>query len=204
MSPVTGIGTAAVTLTAPAALPAESASETFYFGVVGKAADTASDGELTDANNVSYAPIGAGNQLPEVPVTVVKPHLSIDDVTVDEDAGTATFTVTLHGATGVAIALGYATGDGNAKDGLGEAGAGIPDYGSAAGGLTFPASDSPSQTLTVTVPITDDTVFEAPESFLVDLLGVDPTIVDVAGSDLQGVGTINDNDPIPTITISGR
>ncbi len=202
VDPATGVGTAAVTLTAPSALPAESASETFYFGVVAKAVDTAADAELTDANNLSYAPMGGDSQMWEIPVTVVKPHLSIDDVEVHEDAGTATFTVTLHGAIGVAVTLGYATADASAADGHGEAGAGIPDYTAANGSVTFPASTDTVQTITITVPITDDTVFENPESFFVDLVGADPAIVDLAGSDLQGVGTIIDNDPVPAITIS--
>ncbi len=198
----TGIGTAQLTLQAPVSLPQGTGAETFHFGVVGKSVETPGDGELTAANDVSYTPIGESSQLPEIPVTVVKPTISIDDVTVDEDAGTATFTVTLHGAVGVSVALGYATGDGSAADGAGESGAGIPDYAATSGNLTFPPSDAATQTLTITVPITDDQVFENPESFLVDLLGVDGTVVDIPGSDLQGVGTIIDNDPVPAITIS--
>ncbi len=43
--------------------------------------------------------------------------LSIDDVTVNEGAGTATFTVTLSAASGLPVSVNYATSSGTATSG---------------------------------------------------------------------------------------
>jgi VCBS repeat-containing protein len=113
------------------------------------------------------------------------PSLAINDVTVNEAAGTATFTVTLSAASGQTVAVGYNTSNGTATAGT--------DYTSATGTLTF----APGQTTrTITVPITNDTMRETIESFFVNL--INPTNATV--SDAVGVGMITDNDPIPTIS----
>src|SRR6185369_6375356 len=45
------------------------------------------------------------------------PSLSIDDVTVNENAGTATFTVTLSAASGQSVSVNYSMSDGSAGAG---------------------------------------------------------------------------------------
>src|SRR5690606_32670401 len=117
------------------------------------------------------------------------PTLSINDVTVDEAAGTATFTVTLSAASGQTVTVNYATADDTATAGQ--------DYTAAAGSLTF----TPGQTTqTITVPITNDNIFEASENFNVVLSGATNAVI----SDATGVGSITDNDAAPTIsTVSG-
>ena len=113
------------------------------------------------------------------------PTLSINDVSVNEAAGTATFTVTLSAASGQTVTVGYNSSNGTATSGS--------DYTALVPGtLTF-APGVTSQT--VTVSITNDTVFETSETFNVNL--VSPTNATLA--DGLGVGTIVDNDPAPTI-----
>ncbi len=108
------------------------------------------------------------------------PTLSIDDVTVDEGAGTATFTVSLDHVTTAPVTFDYATADGSANS---------DDYESTSGSLTIPAG---STEVTITVPITDDLYNEGDESFTVTLSNVSDN-VDLTGSDLEGVGTIQDS-----------
>ena len=106
------------------------------------------------------------------------PTLAINDITVNEATGTATFTVTLSAASGQAVSVGYNTSNGTATAGS--------DYTATAGTLTF-APGVTSQT--VTVAITNDTVFEGSETFNVNL--VTPTNATIA--DNLGIGTIRDD-----------
>jgi Ca2+-binding RTX toxin-like protein len=108
-----------------------------------------------------------------------EPNLSINDVTVNEDAGTLTFTVSLDAASAQEITVDYATADGSATAGS--------DYTSINGTLTFNAGET-SQEITVT--ITDDSLDETNETFTVDLSNANNATI----SDAQGVGTITDND----------
>src|SRR5207237_249525 len=106
------------------------------------------------------------------------PSLSIDDVTVNEAAGTMTFTVTLSSASGQNVSVAYATADGTATAG--------PDYTSTSGTLNFAPGET---TQTLTVPVLNDAIFENGESFNVLLsLAVNADIADGTG-----VGTIRDD-----------
>ncbi len=117
---------------------------------------------------------------------VVDPMISIGDVTVDEAAGTATFTVTLNQATTAAVSVQYATGDGTAAAGS--------DYTAGSGTLSF-APGVTSQT--ITVPISNDAVYEGSEDFIVTL----NTPVNATIGDGSATGTITDNDT-PTLAVS--
>lgn len=113
------------------------------------------------------------------------PALSIGDVTVDEGAGTATFTVTLSAAAAGTVSVNYATADDSAQAGS--------DYAAAAGTLTFAPGVT---TQSITVAITDDTVVEGPEQFAVTLSGaVNATIADGTAT-----AVISDNDVAPPLT----
>jgi VCBS repeat-containing protein len=114
------------------------------------------------------------------------PSLTINDVTVNESAGTATFTVTLSAASGQTVTVNYATADGTAQAGVGL------DYTNSTGTVTF----TPGQTTrTITVPINNDTIDEPNETFFVNLSGATNATI----ADSQGIGTIIDNDAVPTI-----
>ncbi len=114
------------------------------------------------------------------------PSLSINDMTVNEAAGTATFTVTLSAVSGQNVSVNYNTSNGTATAGS--------DYTATSGTLTF----APGQTTrTITVNITNDTLFEGAvgETFNVNLTS--PTNATI--SDNLGLGTITDNDSAPVI-----
>jgi hypothetical protein len=112
-------------------------------------------------------------------LTVVVLALSINDVTVNEGAGTASFTVTLSAASPASVSASYATSNGTAT---------APgDYTATNGVVTF----APGQTSrTVTVPIVNDTVDEVNETFQVTLSAPSGAAL----ADPTGVGTIVDND----------
>ncbi len=118
------------------------------------------------------------------------PSLSINNVSVAEgDSGTvaATFTVTLSAASTQTVTVNYATANNSA--------AAPGDYAAASGTLTFAPGVT---TQTVTVPVNGDTLSEANETFFVNLSS--PTNATLAQP--QGTGTILDNDPLPSLTIS--
>ncbi|MDD2462387.1 MAG: Calx-beta domain-containing protein [Desulfobulbus sp.] len=89
---------------------------------------------------------------------VETPQLYVDDVVVDEKAGTATFVVTLNGRTGGSsnstIEVNYATSNGTAQAGS--------DYSATSGKLTFAPGESAQ---TVIIDITDDAFAESEETF---------------------------------------
>ena len=140
--------------------------------------------EATETYNISVGGVSAVGTITDNDAT---PTLSINDVTVDEAAGTASFTVTLSAASGRTVTVGYNTSNGIATAGN--------DYSNSTGTLTFAPGTT---TQTITVPITNDTLYEGVvgETFNVNL--VTPTNATI--SDASGVGTIIDNDAAPTIT----
>ena len=98
-------------------------------------------------------------------------------MTVNEDAGTATFTVTLSAASGQTVGVNYSASTGTAEAG---------DFTLAAGSLSFAPGET---TKGITVTINDDTVFENSESFTVALAGASNATI----SDGSGLGTIRDD-----------
>ena len=112
------------------------------------------------------------------------PTLSIGDVTVDESAGTMSFTVTLSAPSALPVTVDYSTGNDSALSGT--------DFTAGSGTLSF-APGVTSQT--VTVAIVDDTTDEPDETFSVNLSGATNATV----ADGTAVGTIADNDLAPTI-----
>ena len=126
-------------------------------------------------------------------VTVVVgslPRLTIADVTVAEgDAGTAPadFIVTLSAVSDEAVTVTYGTAADTAVDGA--------DYTAAFGTLTF---DPGSLSQVASVTVHGDTTYEGDDTFYVDLsLPVGAVI-----EDAQGVATITNDDPLPTIDIT--
>ena len=113
------------------------------------------------------------------------PSLSIDNVSVNEAAGTATFTVSLSAASGQAISVNYASSNGTATA--------VSDFAAVTGTLNFAAGDLSK---TITVPITDDTIFEGSENFTITLSG--PTNASIGTP--SGTGTIVDNDSAPVVS----
>jgi hypothetical protein len=117
------------------------------------------------------------------------PSLSISDVSINEgNSGStnAVFTVTLSSSSIQQITVNYATADGTATAGA--------DYTSTSGMLTFaPGTIS----MPVVVPVQGDTLSEVNEQFSVNLSGA----VNATIADGQGVGTIVNDDPLPSFSI---
>jgi hypothetical protein len=109
----------------------------------------------------------------------------INDVTVNEGAGNAVFTVTLTGNVQGGFTVDYATANGSAI---------APgDYTSTSGTLTFAGNNNEFKT--ITVPIIDDSWIEPTENFFVNLSELSTDLIAI--NDAQGLGTIIDNDGSP-------
>ncbi|MFH1660823.1 MAG: Calx-beta domain-containing protein, partial [Pseudomonadota bacterium] len=124
------------------------------------------------------------------------PSFSINDITVNEAAGTATFTVSLSAASGQATSVNWGLSNGTALAGS--------DYTNNSGTLNF-APGVTTQTITVAILNDSPRVYEGSETFNVNLsAAVNATI-----ADNLGVGTIMDNgtggggsdDDRPTLSI---
>ena len=113
------------------------------------------------------------------------PGLSVSDVTVDEDAQTASFFVWLDRASTSAVSVAYATADDTALAGS--------DYSAASGLLSFAPGE---MVKTVTVNIGDDTLTEPDEFFKLQLTG--PSGATIA--DGVGVAMIGRSDAAPVST----
>ena len=136
------------------------------------------------------------------------PSISISNPSVLEgnagDSSVLTFTVTVTGQTGGPLSVDYATADGTARhtagNFIGAVGAQIPgnpaDYAPVSGTLTFAAGETSK---TISVPIIGDNLYESGETVLLNLSNA------TSGATIsksQGTGTILNDDPLPTVSIS--
>ena len=156
-------------------------------GVTITAKDAAPDTQVTFTHEVwdhtAECPVhGAGPvtvQVTENPTVTPLPTLAIDDVTVNEGAGDAVFTVSLSQHSTATVTVEYETSNGSASAGS--------DYEATNGRLTFPVGNR-EQTIDVTV--IDDTVAEADETFTVRLSSPQNATLE----DGPGTATIRAND----------
>ena len=114
-------------------------------------------------------------------------EFTIDDETVDEDAGTMTFTVSLNNALDIDVVVDVTYSDVTATGG------GV-DYDSTAGSVTFLAGETGPKSVVAPVPIVDDIIVEATETFTASLSTATPLggrPVDLTDT---ATGTIVDND----------
>ena len=114
------------------------------------------------------------------------PRVDINDVTVDEAAGNAVFTVTRTGSTAQGITISYSTDDGSARVGL--------DYTGVGDSTTIPAGQTQT---TISIPILNDSIDEPTETFTLSISSSNNADV----GDGNGTGTITDNDPPPSMAI---
>lgn len=110
--------------------------------------------------------------------------VTVDDVTVNEGAGTATFTVTHTGANATgAFTVNYTTANGTATAGN--------DYTAKTGVLSF--TGTAGVTRSFTVNILEDTAFENAETFFIQFTSTSNINVNISDT---AIGTIIDNDAI--------
>ncbi len=167
-------------------------SKTITVPVVGDTRDEADETFVVNLSGAVNANISDGQGQCTIADDDVAPSLSINDRTVTEgNAGNVNmvFTVRLSAASGRTVTVNYATANGTAQSGA------PVDYGARNGTLTF----APGQTSkTITIPVVGDTRVETNETFFVNLsVATNATIADG-----QGLGTINDDDLAPTLTIN--
>ena len=158
--------------------------------MIGDLVDEANETFVVNLTSPSNAGISDGQGLGTITDNDPEPSLSINDVTVTEgDGGTtsAVFTVSLSAASGQAVTVQYATADQTALS--------PGDYTATSGTLTFTPGQTTRQ---VTVAVQGDLLDEANETFVVNLTS--PSNAGI--SDGQGLGTITDNDPEPTLSIN--
>src|SRR6185436_18818549 len=134
---------------------------------------------FVNLSNAVNASITTGQGLGTISNDDAAPTLAINDRTLNEGSapvgGTTnfTFTVTKTGSTDVAATVNFATANGSTNPATGGASCATPgvDYVSQGGTLTFPATGPGSTTQTITVAVCRETVYEANETFFVNLAG---------------------------------
>ncbi|ALM08938.1 hypothetical protein SB49_14885 [Sediminicola sp. YIK13] len=118
--------------------------------------------------------------------TVMESNISIDDVVVNENGGSAIFTVTLTGNSIGSFTFDFTTSNGTAMAGQ--------DYTTISGTLSFTGESG--QRRTISVPIINDIVVEQKEeNFKVTLSNVSHVLVGI--TDDTGIGTIVDDEVCP-------
>jgi hypothetical protein len=138
--------------------------------------------DLSNPVNGQGTPSGTGTITDDDPL----PTLSVDDPTVNEGDGTATFTVSIDAAAGVDTTVDYATSNGTAAHGQ--------DFTATNGTATITAG---STSTTVDVPVLDDAMHESDETFSLDLSNP------VNGQGIpSGTATITDDDAAPDVSIA--
>jgi hypothetical protein len=191
--------TANGTAVAPGDYTTTSGTLTFTPGATSRTITVPVIGDNLDEPNETFvvnlsAPVNATTPDTQATGTIndndAAPSISISDATVTEgDTGTTTVnvTVSLSAPSSQTVTVNIASANGTATDGQ--------DYVGGSGTLTF-APGTTSQVIPGT--IVGDLLDEANETILVNLSApVNATIADT-----QGVITINDNDPTPTLSIN--
>jgi hypothetical protein len=139
--------------------------------------------------NPSGASITAAQGTGSITDDDADPTFSVNDVAVAEGAGgtvAATFTVTLSAAAGRETLVDVATSDTTATAGA--------DYTATTSTLTFAAGETSKG---VAVDVAGDLAHEGDETFNVTLSS--PVNADI--TDATGVGTITDDDPVPSASV---
>lgn len=116
------------------------------------------------------------------------PALTVADVTENENVGTATVTISLNTISGQNVSFDWTTANNTALAGS--------DYTASSGTTKTIAAGATSTT--VTVPITDDTMDEASETFYLNISNA----LNASIADNSGLVTITDNDAAPTISVA--
>jgi hypothetical protein len=193
--------TADVTATASSDYVAASGSTTFAPGGTTKTVSVTIDGDVTYESGESFVlnltnPINATIADAQGTASITNddplPSISIDDKTGNEgNAGSSntTFSVSLSNPSAFPLTLDFATSNATATAGS--------DYAATTGTVTFAPGDVAKS---VGVSVSGDTTYELNETFHVDLSNA------VGGSitHARGVGTIVNDDPLPSVSIDDQ
>ena len=184
-------GTDYATIASPLVIPAGSTTGTITVNPTADATIEANETvALTLSAGAGYT-VGAPNSATGTILNDDLPNLAINDVTATEgNAGTTnfTFTVSLSAPAGPGgVTFDIATANGTATSGV--------DY--VASSLTSQTIPAGSSTYTFTVLVNGDALNEPSETFFVNVTNVVNAVV----VDGQGVGTIVNDDPLPSLSI---
>jgi hypothetical protein len=179
-----------VALTGPLTFNPGQTARQVTVSVKGDALDEVTETYFVNLSVPINATLGAGQGVGTIIDDDGLPSLVISDAHVTEgNSGTvnAEFTITLTGESGNSISVGYTTGDITATVGT--------DYTPKGGNLVF---DPHETTKTLTVPVRGDVIDEVDETFLLGLMS--PINAEIG--DGQGVATITDDDPPPSLSVA--
>jgi len=185
-------GTDYATIASPLVIPAGSTTGTITVNPTADATIEANETVTLTLNAGAGYTVGVPNSATGTILNDDLPNLVINDVTASEgNAGTTnfTFTVSLSAPAGPGgVTFDIATANGTAT-------AGVDYVANSLTGQTIPAGSS---TYTFTVQVNGDTLNEATEIFFVNVTNVVNAVV----VDGQGVGTISNDDPLPSLSIN--
>ena len=168
-------------------IPAGSTTATINITSIGDLLDESAETFTVILSNPDKATIADGTGLGTLNDDDATPSLAIDDVTVTE-GGDVVFTVTLSAIAGQDVTFDWATGNDTAA-------AGSDFTGNSGSGVTITAGNT---TQTLTILTTDDSIDEVNETFNVTITNPGNATI----SDGTGVGTLNDNDSLPSLSIA--
>ncbi|GIE77808.1 hypothetical protein Aph02nite_37580 [Actinoplanes philippinensis] len=149
------------------------------------------------SNPSSGSTITSADTVVEIADTDTKPTFTITPSRTVTEGQSASYTVTLGSPAADDVTLDVAIVDGTTTDG--GSGAGKDDYTAPSSPLTILKGQT---TKTFSVPVTDDPAYEGQETATVRVtLATNET--EAIGGPADGTLTITDNDPVPTIAVTG-
>ncbi len=173
-------------------IPAGALSSTITVPVLPDVVDEPNETFAVNLSTAVNASIADSQGVGTITDNDAAPVLTINDVTLTEgNSGTqaAVFTVTRTGTTANTITVNYATANGSPAASSGS------DYVAKSGTLTFAPSVA---TQTVSIVVNGDVLNEVNETFYVNLSNATNASI----GDSRGVGTIVNNDAVPSISIN--
>ncbi|GEM_PF-2119273 len=185
-----GTATNGVDYTGSTTITILSGATTGSITITGLDDSTDDDGETIIATITATQTVDIGADNSET-ITITDddplPQISINDITVNESAGTATATVSIDRESNNDVTIFYQTSDGTAAAGT--------DYTKIAFGTTFVTINAGATSTTISVSITDDSLDEEDETFVINNLAT--FVSDATIADGSGTVTIIDDDPTP-------
>jgi hypothetical protein len=176
-------------------IPANQPSGTITVPVNGDALHEQHETFFVTLSNPSNARLGDDQGRGIITDNDPLPAVGINSVSNSEAGMSLVFTVTLSAPGGQDVTVNYTTANGTAMAGV--------DHATTSGTLTLRADPRTGATptmSTITVPLLEDNLDEQEETFFVNLSNPTNATLGVA----QGIGTILDNDPTPTLAIDAN